>query len=255
MQFEKKIRRRNLYDPDSSEPYKLSRSRLDSFIRCPRCFYLDRRLGVDQPSIPGYTLNSAVDTLLKNEFDTYRTRRLPHPVQTKYGIDALPFAHVSLADWRNVRRGIQCLHQPSGFLVSGAVDDIWVNSDGELLIVDYKATSVNNGVTAETHLRSGYRRQLEIYQWLFRQNGFVVSNTAYLLYANGRKDRADFDGRLEFDLTLLEYEGKSDWVEGKLLEARNCLRSANVPQPSPYCEQCAYVEHVNAQIRLDSCEE
>jgi PD-(D/E)XK nuclease superfamily len=246
MQFEKKIRQRNLYNPESSELYKLSRTRLDSFIQCARCFYLDRRLGVDRPSIPGYTLNSAVDSLLKNEFDSYRSQGLPHPLQTQFKTDSIPFAHDSLDDWRNVRKGIQIPHTPSGFLVTGAVDDIWVNPAGELIIVDYKATSVNAGVTAETHRHPGYCRQLEIYQWLFRQSGFSVSNTAYLVYANGLKNKPTFNNRLEFDLTLLPYQGQSGWVANKLLEAKSCLQGANIPPPSSYCKHCAYVNHVSA---------
>ena len=56
-------RKRNLFDPNSAEPYKLSRSRLEVYLKCPRCFYLDRRLGIDRPSGPPFTINSAVDTL------------------------------------------------------------------------------------------------------------------------------------------------------------------------------------------------
>lgn len=53
-------RTKNLYSTDLSE-FRLGRSRIDNFINCPRCFYLDRKLGVAQP--PGYpfSLNSAVD--------------------------------------------------------------------------------------------------------------------------------------------------------------------------------------------------
>ena len=60
---------RNLFEPGLKEPFRLSRSRIENFLNCPRCFYLDRKLGVDQP--PGYpfSLNAAVDTLLKKEFD------------------------------------------------------------------------------------------------------------------------------------------------------------------------------------------
>lgn len=58
-------RKNNLYDKNSGEVFRLSRSKIDLFINCPRCFYLDRCLGVSQP--PGYpfSLNSAVDKLLK----------------------------------------------------------------------------------------------------------------------------------------------------------------------------------------------
>ena len=62
-------RTRNIFDPKSKEPFRLSRSRLELFVDCPRCFYLDRRLGTDRPPGFPFTLNSAVDTLLKKEFD------------------------------------------------------------------------------------------------------------------------------------------------------------------------------------------
>ena len=65
-------RTKNIYDPASKNPFKLSRSKIDLFLECPRCFYLHRRLGVGRP--PGYpfTLNVAVDALLKKEFDIHR---------------------------------------------------------------------------------------------------------------------------------------------------------------------------------------
>jgi hypothetical protein len=67
-------RTKNIYDPSSKEPFKISRSKLDLLLNCPRCFYLDRRLWIDQP--PGYpfNLNSAVDELLKKEFDIHRAK-------------------------------------------------------------------------------------------------------------------------------------------------------------------------------------
>ena len=54
-----RVRTRNRYDPTSPEPYKLSRSQLQLFLACPRCFYLDRRLGIDRVPGPAFTLNSA----------------------------------------------------------------------------------------------------------------------------------------------------------------------------------------------------
>jgi hypothetical protein len=84
-------RKRNLFDPDSEEPFKISRSKLDLYMRCPRCFYLDRRLGIGRP--PGYpfSLNSAVDALLKKEFDLHMANNTPHPLMKNYKIDAVPY--------------------------------------------------------------------------------------------------------------------------------------------------------------------
>ena len=73
------IRTRNIYDPKSEKPFKLSRSKVDNFVSCKRCFYIDRRLGVGQPPGFPFNINSAVDELLKKEFDQYRKKGEPHP--------------------------------------------------------------------------------------------------------------------------------------------------------------------------------
>jgi hypothetical protein len=88
-----KPRERNLYNPADPAPFKISRSKIDFFLECPKCFYLDRRLGIERPSMPGWPLNSAVDKLLKNEFDLLRENGQKHELMHKYNIDAIPFKH------------------------------------------------------------------------------------------------------------------------------------------------------------------
>ena len=99
-------RKKNLYNPEASEPFKISRSKIDLFLNCPRCFYLDRRLGISQP--PGYpfSLNSAVDRLLKKEFDLHRAAATAHPLMKKYGLGLLPFPHEKIDEWRDALREI-----------------------------------------------------------------------------------------------------------------------------------------------------
>src|SRR3989344_3910426 len=108
-------RSRNIFDPQSPEPFKLSRSKIENYLKCKRCFYLDRRLGVDQP--PGYpfSLNSAVDTLLKKEFDTHRLKQSAHPLFEQYGVDAVPFEHAKMDEWRDTFKGVQYHHEPTNF--------------------------------------------------------------------------------------------------------------------------------------------
>src|SRR3989338_10926424 len=100
-EYYKANRIRNIFNPDSTQPFRLSRSKIDLFLKCPRCFYLDRRLGLAQPPTFPFTLNSAVDKLLKKELDVYRSKRLPHPIMVQYGIEAIPFSHKRLDEWRN----------------------------------------------------------------------------------------------------------------------------------------------------------
>lgn len=73
-------RTRNLFDPKSKDPYKLSYSRLDRFLKCPCCFYLVSKLEVDQVSDPAFTLNGATDTVLKKEFNVCSAKGISHPI-------------------------------------------------------------------------------------------------------------------------------------------------------------------------------
>lgn len=242
-------RTRNIFDPAASESFRLSRSKLDLFLNCPRCFYLDRRLGIGQPGMPPFSLNNAVDALLKREFDIHRAARSQHPLLKHYGVDAVPFQHPSINFWRDaLRGGIQFEHKPSNFLVTGGVDDVWLNPAGELIIVDYKATSKPGEVNLDAEWQIGYKRQMEIYQWLFRQNGFTVSPTGYFVYCNGDADKEAFDGRLEFSLKLIPYEGNDGWVDAALVDAAACLKSEALPEATPDCDYCLYTQAVAGVI-------
>ena len=156
----------NLFEPQNKFPFKISRSKIDLFLKCPRCFYLDRRLGTSRPPGFPFNLNRAVDVLLKKEFDTHRIKESRHPLMEEYGIEAVPFKHEKINEWRNVRKGVQHLHEPTNLLITGAVDDVWVTPGGELLVVDYKATSKDGEVSIDADWQISYKRQMEIYQWL-----------------------------------------------------------------------------------------
>ncbi|OGJ56960.1 hypothetical protein A3H22_04495 [Candidatus Peribacteria bacterium RIFCSPLOWO2_12_FULL_55_15] len=233
-------RTRRLFDQKSKEPFKLSRSKIELFLQCPRCFYLDRRLGIGRVPGPPFTLNNAVDHLLKKEFDIHRAKGKPHPLMRKYKIDAVPFAHDDLDKWRTNFTGVQYLHKKTNFLVTGAVDDVWKGKDGKLIVVDYKATAIEKEISLDDEWKQAYKRQMEIYQWLLRQRGFKVSRRGYFVYVNGRKDRAAFDGQLEFAVQIIPYYGSDKWVDGALQDAHACLCKKRAPKGSENCEWCIY---------------
>ena len=238
-------RKTRFFEPLLKEVFRLSRTKIDLFLNCPKCFYLDCRLGVGRP--PGYpfSLNSAVDSLLKKEFDIYRKKGTAHPLMKKYGIDAVPFNHEKMEEWRDsLRKGIQYLHKPTNFLVTGGVDDVWINSKKELIIVDYKATSKNGEINIEAEWQIGYKRQMEIYQWLFRKNDFKVSKKGYFVYCNGDTSKEAFNEKLEFQVTVIPYEGDYSWVEETIINAHKCLLNNNLPLSSEDCDFCRYRETV-----------
>jgi hypothetical protein len=221
---------------------KLSRSKIELFTECPRCFWLDVKKGVKRPPGFPFTLNNAVDYLLKQEFDEYRAKGKPHPLMTANGVDAIPFAHEDMDKWRHNFTGVQYAHEPTGFLVTGAVDDIWKSTDGALHVVDYKATGAN-----EHKVHDSYRRQMEIYQWLLRRNGFDVSPVGYFVFAKASKGggfstngEGDTVASLPFNLFIEPSEGSDDWVETALMSARKTFDMEKAPDPSDSCEFCTY---------------
>jgi len=236
-------RHRNLYVPNSNPPFSISRSKIDMFLNCPRCFYLDRRLGLGRPSMPGCALNSAVDRLLKNEFDLLRKNGEKHQLMVRYGIDAIPFSHPDLPIWRDDvfhYEGASVVHEPTNLKICGIVDDVWVNKKEELLIVDYKSTSTSKEISLDDEYKQGYKRQMEVYQWIFRQMGFKVNDTGYFVFANAVRNRPQFDGRLEFEMSIVSHHGDDSWVEPIIYEMKKCLESDEIPEPDPDCEFCQY---------------
>jgi RecB family exonuclease len=217
---------------------KLSRTKIELFTDCQRCFWLDVKQGVKRPPPAPYTINSAIDYLLKEEFDVHREKGTRHPVMEKFEIEAIPFAHANLNKWRHNFTGVQFEHKESGFLIYGAVDDVWVNPDGELIVVDYKATGAK-----QHQIYDSYRRQMEVYQWLLRQNGFDVSPTGYFVFAQVNKGSGFAEtGKavLSFDLYVEPLIGDDSWVEHAIAGARRTYDMAKLPEATPTCEYCEY---------------
>ncbi len=215
---------------------KLSRSKLELFLNCQRCFWLDMKQGLKRPPPAPYTINSSIDSLLKHEFDVHRENGTAHYLIKKYNIAAIPYKCKEINAWRHNFTGIQFQHKPTDFLVFGAVDDVWVNPQGELIVVDYKSTGAN-----EYKIYDSYRRQLEIYQWLLTQNGYKVSKTGYFLFAKVNKEGGFAEGKLSFDLYIEPQEGDSSWVEKSILEARKAIEGP-IPGHNPDCPYCQFAK-------------
>jgi CRISPR/Cas system-associated exonuclease Cas4 (RecB family) len=239
--------RAKLFDPTATAPYALSRSKVELFMRCPRCFYLDRRLGISRPAGFPFNLNSAVDALLKTEFDVYRAEGTAHPLMKEAGIKAIPHAHPELRTWRNNFKGVRSTHEETNLELFGAIDDLWRDLEsGELIVVDYKATSKNAEVSLDAEWQIGYKRQMEFYQWLLRRQGLNVSDRSWFVYCNGRRDLPAFDAKLEFRIKLIPYDGDDSWVEHTLLKIRDTLHAEVPPAANWRCEYCAFAKKATA---------
>jgi CRISPR/Cas system-associated exonuclease Cas4 (RecB family) len=236
------------YKPGQTTPFKVSRSKIELFMQCPRCFWLDTRLKITRPSSPPFNINKTIDELFKKEFDIHRAAGTPHPIMvTNKLTGVVPYAHADLDKWRYNFTGVVALHKPTSLHVFGAIDDVWVNELGELIVVDYKATSKAKEVSIDSDWQVSYKRQMEVYQWLLRQNGFTVSDTGYFVYTNARIDVDGFADKLDFVTKLIPYTGDDGWVEPTLEKMKKCMESDDMPPVGEAamggpCEFCNYAK-------------
>jgi len=230
----------------------LSRTAWDSFIRCKRCFYMERKLKIRPIGMPGYPINSRVDALLKEEFDIYREKQEPHPIFKKYNLNFVPFKmdKEKFNDFRNNRKGVRAKSTKTNFTIYGAIDDLWHNKDNdEIVVVDYKATSNKYGidyVNSKMPYHKAYLRQLDFYAYLLKLNKFKVFKTGYWFVCNAQyKDQKTFRGNLNFKVELLSYNVSTDYIENTLVELEKCYNSSRIPLPTVACDTCRWLKETS----------
>jgi hypothetical protein len=225
----------------SMQRRQFSRTKLDLYLECARCFYDDVVLGLGRVGGPAFSLNIAVDALFKDEFDGYRAAGTPHPLFATVGLVAVPFAHPELDTWRNNFKGVRWVDPATDWALFGAVDDLWQRPDGALIVADYKATAKKDEITP-WNIYPGYKRQLEIYQFLIEQQGFKVDATSWLVYANGIKTGGRFDDMLRFVTKMIPVECDRAWVQGTFADAVRLVEGGQRPAAAEGCAWCGYVE-------------
>lgn len=234
------------YQPGQTAAFKVSRSKIELFMQCPRCFWLDCRLKIKRPSGPPFNINKTIDELYKKEFDRHRADGTPHQIMIDNQLKAVPMQHDSLDQWRHNFTGVTTVHKPTNLHVFGAIDDLWVDDKGQAIVVDYKATSKDKEVSIDSDWQISYKRQLEVYQWLLRQNDLQVSDIGYFVYTNARIDVDSFGDKLEFRTKLIPYKGNDNWVEPTLKKMKDCLESDMPPvgmaAMGGECDFCSYAK-------------
>jgi len=240
-------RHRGKFNPENEEPYELSRGRVENFLSCKACFWLDRAKGVHFPGIPQFNLNSNTDILLKRDFDQYRGEA-PHPFMIANGLEHLiPFDHEDINLWQRAmhfglnEHHFNSIHEETNICFGGGLDDVWENtSTSELHVVEYKSTANlaadPQPVSLRGNWKGGYKRQIDMYQWVLRRKGFQVSDLSYFVYVDGQ--HRDVEGMIDDDTTkatmifntsLLTYTGDDSWIEPTLYEIKECLLQTECP--------------------------
>ena len=234
------------YDPRSDNPFIISRSKIDLYLKCKRCAYLDMRLGIKQPKSFPYNLNSRIDNLLKEEFDLARKKQTKTIYQKEAKIECIPYDHPNLHIWREPFKAARFHHKDTNITVAGSVDDLWQNLDTQKIhIVDYKSTFSEKFSTLKNfnapYLIS-YKRQAEIYQWILANLGLNIDDTSYFLYVNADPNQKTFLNKLDFEWAIIPYKSQNyDWINNTIIEIKNFLETNKIPSSSKDCEICKFM--------------
>lgn len=245
----KRTRSSSIYKPNQNEDFKISRGKFSDFLTCPRCFYMDRVIGLDAPGSPGWTLNETTDLLLKKEFDACRESQTPHRLFLENGLEHfVPFQHPDMDKWRDsLHHGLITRFPDSNIILTGGVDDIWQNTkNGKLVVADYKSQANTKELEPEFYLsdpyKEGYKVQMDFYAYLLQQMGFEVEETAYFLVCNADREAEGFNGEMKFQEVFIPYLWNTDWIHDKVIEMIDLMNKDNVPDANSSCKNCAYAK-------------
>ena len=252
-------RHRGKFNINNPEPYELSRSRVENFVKCPACFYMQQVEGIEFPSIPGFNINEATDILLKKDFDYYREIKKPHPFLENRGYPHLiPYQHEHFELWTQSMHfgAVNRLHHDhleSNIRVGGGLDDVWFNTKtSRIHIVDYKSTSQKKDygpITLDDKWKDSYKRQMDLYVWIMQKKGFKVDKVGFFLYCDGNRfTNQSFlnkkNAMMEFKMTLIEYETNLSWIDSTLHNIYKCLRFHERPKHSENCEYGIFINKI-----------
>lgn len=273
-------RHRGQFNPEHPGPYELSRSKVENFIKCEACFWLERVKYVDFPSIPSFNINTNTDRLLKRDMDSVRGKS-SHPVLEKFNLGHLtPFEHEDLERWtQSTQFGgspnhFNTIHEETNILFGGGLDDVYYNNDtGELHIVDYKSTSSQKEDPEKVNLdgkwKGSFKRQMDMYVWTMRRRGFETSDIGYFVYVDGLHKGIDGmlldefsthyppsesplyeeHGVMFFGLDIIPYEVDTGWIDPTLEKIKQCLYKKKCPEHSKTCEHGIFLDQVNIAVQ------
>ncbi len=209
---------------------RLSPSTISLFLNCPRCFWLHFNKEIKRPSTIFPTLPVGMDRVLKRHFDSHRESKIK-PEELK-GIDGRLFSDTEkLNEWRNNFRGLRFSDTETGFVLMGALDDLFVTSDGKHAPLDFKT----RGFPRKDNTHIHYQHQMDIYSFLLKKNGMEPADFAILIFYHPINVNNNHDIVFDHDSVKMPVSPERGWALFK--DAVQCIKG-EIPEPSEYCDFC-----------------
>ena len=217
------------YFKKEMKPIKISRSKIELFLDCPRCFWLEVKKKIKRPEkFTATHLGNKYDPFLKKVFDEYR-RQNKKPKELEEFDFELYKDYQKLEIWR--KKGVEYFHPEHKIIYYGEIDDLLIKENKYLIPFDFKTT-----LSKEFQVYESYKRQLEIYGYLLKKQGEEVLNLGvfYVVRVDINENFEKIEERKIVILENLNYEIYDEVLE-KLKETYFSLQE---PEPSENCPFC-----------------
>ena len=220
---------------------RLSKSALENFRRCARCFWLEKTQDIKQPQGIRAGVPMGIDRVLRGHYDAHRAASTVPPELAGHIPGGLyPEDRISMKDLRNWRKGLAVVVE--GFELSTALDDLLYSpATGLYNMIDYKSKAK---LTDEEDTRKYYQTQADAYDLALNANGYKTDGRAFFAYysparvgSSAPSNEVDFRWNAQIVVITADHAR----VKAMLVRAGRCLEARTAPEPSPTCEQCNYV--------------
>ena len=215
--------KKKLYVKNNLSPFGISRSKIDLFFDCKRCFYLDQRFGIKRPHGTALVINNFVVNNFKTILNKYR-----------------------LPSWNDQFKGIYYVDKKTNFKIKANLDDVWECSnlrDNYPVII--KSTSRRKDISSES-IWPGYWKQLSLYAYLLSKNSLKIGDKGILVYLNTAVKIQNNQKEIDFDILIFERKLDFSWIEPSLDKIFNVLNSDYVPEENSFCKFCRYQKSIQS---------
>ena len=234
--------RKNIYVKNNLSPFKISRTKIDLYFDCKRCFYIDQKYGIKRPHGAALVINNHIVNKFKKNLEILRNTKTIIPETTlisESGFTALD--HPRVSHWTDPFKGIESFHKTTNMTVNASIDDIWTD-DEKCYPVIIKSIS-RESKDVENSIWPGYTRQLSLYGHLLQNNDLEIGDFGMIVIINTENDLDH--SNLNFKFYIFKRNLELNWIDTTLSEIKILLENDNYPKISNNCKFCNYVNNIN----------
>jgi hypothetical protein len=214
----------------------LSKSSLEGFKSCPRCFWLEKNAKLKKPEGIKASIMDGIDDAMKRVAEHAVLNCAPaHYLREVQG--AKPFRNRALLNtfmsWRTFQARIKAGKHEA--LIWGQLDDLIEWQDGRVSPWDFKSNGKERDW--EDYTERYNTLQADMYEILLKAQGLTTTGEAYFTYS---WPVVSAKGVMEFDFKTVKTKPDANRAIKVISEALDCLGGPE-PESNPECEYCSFV--------------